>query len=184
MSTPGKKSRVDPYDPNIRDSTVSGDTQMDLLGRDGLRLDTSSTSAPVSPTDPFSTPIEGRQFAYPGPSGSSTLDGMSPIGTSSLGRQSSQEALLSHATPTLRSQTAASRRLALHEGYDEEEGESSDLKRETLAALEEQPGPSGGRRPPRRRQEDIEMEYVVHRDGGRARVELPPRYDEVQWEER
>jgi hypothetical protein len=174
---------------------MSGDTQMDLLGRDGLRLDTTNTgtgSAPMSSsTDPFSTPIEGRQYNYSGPSRSSTLDGMSPIGTSTLGRQSSQEALLSHATmtPTIRSQ-ATNRRLALHDGFGEEEGEgeSSDLKRETLAALEEQPGaggPSGsGNRRPRRRQEDVETEYVVHRDGGRARVELPPRYDEVQWEER
>jgi hypothetical protein len=209
---------VDPYDPNIRNSSGSGDTQMDLLGRDGLRIDTdgngsASGSGPLSPTgtDPFSTPIEGRsqyqylhQYQHPGsghgPSRSSTLDNMSPIGTgtgsgtgtgiSSFARQSSQEALLSHATPTLRSQTP-SRRLALHDGFDEEE-ESTDLKRETLAVLEGQTspspgpgsGPSHGNRRPRQRRDEMETEYVVHRDGGRARVELPPRYDEVQWEER
>lgn len=135
-------------------------------------------------------------------------------------------------SPTLRSQTT--RRLALHDGFGLDEGEeeeSTDLKRETLAALE---GPStagtatatasmtgsgtgtgtglgalngvgtrtgtpnrstttsptpnslgtGGRRR-RRQDEEYETEYVVHRDAGRVdRVELPPRYDEVQWEER
>lgn len=228
-SLPGKKGRVDPFDPNIRDSSMSGDTQLDLLGNNGLRLDTSNTtpSAPgspigagtgygtatsTSPTNPFSTPIENRHFTYPlgpgpgtgGPSRSSTLDNMSPIGTSTIGRQSSREALLSHGgtlTPTMRSQATA-RRLALHDGFgeeDEQEEESSDLKRETLAALEGQPatgtsGTSGnnstntGRRSAaasRRRQEDVETEYVVHQDAGRVdRVELPPRYDEVQWEER
>lgn len=236
-SLPGKKGRVDPYDPNIRDSTMTGGTQLDLLGRDGLRLDTtagggdimlnSSPTSPIgggpsSPNDPFSTPIESRQhsYGYPplahgqesgaGPSRSSTFDTMSPLGTAStIGRQSSQEALLSHgtATPTMRSQ-ATSRRLALNEGFEEEgEEESSDLKRETLAVLEgrQSPGPtlsSGwgtrtgtpvtattntgtGRRPRRRQDEDVETEYVVHRDAGRVdRVELPPRYDEVQWEQR
>jgi len=206
-SSPDKKSkgRVDPYDPNLRNSSGSGDTQMDLLGgREGLRLD---TSAPTSPTDPFGTPIEARQFGFaPGPSRSSTFDTMSPTGTGtgsgtvgSLGRQLSQEALLSHGTSTLRSQTAspamrsqATRRLALHDhdAFGEEEEESSDLKRETLAVLETQPGSSNNNnnsnnsRRQRPRREDIEMEYVVHRDGGRARVELPPRYDEVEWEER
>lgn len=197
---------------------------MDLLGMsrdgDGLRVD---TSTPTSPIDPFGTPTSPRYgYGYipgPGPSRSSTFDTMSPTGTGtgtgtvgSLGRQSSQEALLSHATPTstLRSQTASpalrsatTRRLGLtlhdhehdHDTFGEEE-ESSDLKRETLAALDTQPGSShannggnfngngSGNRRQRQRRDDIEMEYVVHRDGGRARVELPPRYDEVQWEER
>jgi hypothetical protein len=207
-SSPDKKSksRVDPYDPTIRDS---GDTQMDLLGRDGLRIDTGNNrSGPSSPIDPFSTPLEARGFQYGpipigGPSRSSTLDNLSPTapagtgtgtgtgtmmtGITSLGRASSQEALLSHASPTIRSQQ--SRRLHLHDTFgeqDQEEEESSDLKRETLAALESQPQPgsSQGRRPPRPRREDVETEYVVHRDGGRARVELPPRYHEVEWEER
>jgi hypothetical protein len=171
---------------------------MDLLGtnRNGLRVD---TSAPTSPTDPFGTPTSPRGYGFvQGPSRSSTFDTMSPTGTGtvgSLGRQSSQEALLSHATPTLRSQTASpamrsatARRLALHDidTFGEEE-ESSDLKRETLAVLETQPGSSNNnnnRRQRQQRRDDIEMEYVVHRDGGRARVELPPRYDEVEWEER
>lgn len=236
-SLPGKKGRVDPFDPNIRDSTMTADTQLDLLGRDGrsLRLDTTGDtittsptspihrlaggtgSGPSSPNDPFSTPIEARQFSsypYPpaqGPSRSSTLDNMSPMGMgSTLGRQSSQEALLSHGTftPTMRS--ATSRRLALHHDLEEGGEESSDLKRETLAALEggsgvaaaaaagrQSPGPSGalalGRgatptgtaRSRRRAEDEIETEYVVHRDAGRVdRVELPPRYDEVQWDER
>jgi hypothetical protein len=209
-SSPDKKSksRVDPYDPTIRDS---GDTQMDLLGRDGLRIDTGNNrSGPSSPIDPFSTPLEARGFQYGpipigGPSRSSTLDNLSPTapagtgtgtgtgtmmtGITSLGRASSQEALLSHASPTIRSQQSQSRRLHLHDTFgeqDQEEEESSDLKRETLAALESQPQPgsSQGRRPPRPRREDVETEYVVHRDGGRARVELPPRYHEVEWEER
>jgi hypothetical protein len=204
-SSPNKKQkgRVDPYDPNLRNSSGSGDTQMDLLGgRDGLRVDTSNSN-PTSPTDPFGTPTSPRGHGFvQGPSRSSTFDTMSPTGTGtvgSLGRQSSQEALLSHATPTIRSQTAtptlrsqATRRLALHDHdtFGEEEEESSDLKRETLAVLETQPGSShgngngNGNRRQRPRREDIEMEYVVHRDAGRARVELPPRYDEVEWEER
>jgi hypothetical protein len=197
-SSPDKKSkgRVDPYDPNLRNSSGSGDTQMDLLGTNrGLRVD---TSAPTSPTDPFGTPTSPRGYGFvQGPSRSSTFDTMSPTGTGtvgSLGRQSSQEALLSHATPTLRSQTASpamrsatARRLALHDiDTFGEEDESSDLKRETLAVLETQPGSSNNnnRRQRQQRRDDIEMEYVVHRDGGRARVELPPRYDEVEWEER
>lgn len=77
----------------------------------------------------------------------------------------------------------------------------SDLKRETLAYV--QGGPSGGQgagagrpsnsaptaRARRRRTEDAEMEYVVHRDAGRLErprpnvLELPPRYEEVNWDE-
>ena len=51
-----------------------------------------------------------------------------------------------------------------------------------------------GPRPRRRGEEDQEMQYVVHRDAGRVRpdqlptrstptVELPPRYEELDWDE-
>ena len=75
-----------------------------------------------------------------------------------------------------------------------------DLKVETIAALDHsspQVGQSssvlrGDRRRRRRRDDDDgEMEYVVHRDAGRVargnestsrRVELPPRYEELDWD--
>jgi len=80
--------------------------------------------------------------------------------------------------------------------FEEEEEDMPDLKRETLAMGESQiagpgPGTAGRRGQPRRRQRDVEMEYVVHRDAGRVRnetnegrrvLELPPRYEELNWE--
>ena len=78
-----------------------------------------------------------------------------------------------------------------------------DLKVETIAALDHSSEPQrdqsssvprGERRRRRRRaDDDTEMEYVVHRDAGRVagsnegttttrRVELPPRYEELDWD--
>lgn len=82
---------------------------------------------------------------------------------------------------------------------EEEEGDVSELKRETLA-MGESSGSTGvptprrqGTAPPRRRRDrDEGMDYVVHRDAGRVRnepddgrrvLELPPRYEELNWEE-
>ncbi|WVQ70565.1 hypothetical protein IAR50_000084 [Cryptococcus sp. DSM 104548] len=83
----------------------------------------------------------------------------------------------------------------------------TDLKRETLATTSHQPQirlrtaqsrqGSAGSGPPsatarRRRQEEREVEFMVHRDAGRVVapggaaanvLELPPRYEEVQWTE-
>ena len=64
----------------------------------------------------------------------------------------------------------------------------SELKRETLAYLGEEAGSSRSNartpRPIRNVEEDEgELEYVVHRDGGRRVMELPPRYEELNWEE-
>ncbi|WWC92074.1 uncharacterized protein L201_007028 [Kwoniella dendrophila CBS 6074] len=98
------------------------------------------------------------------------------------------------------------------EGDEEEEEDVSDLKRETMAYLGEGTSNTrgmGGRTgaqsvssaPPgrRRRQQtqhsqEPEIEFRIHRDAGRVRpptsqqqknnvMELPPRYDEVNWEE-
>ncbi|TYJ55659.1 hypothetical protein B9479_003691 [Cryptococcus floricola] len=88
-------------------------------------------------------------------------------------------------------------------GGDEED--VTDLKRDTLATTGQQPQirlrtaqsrqGSAGSGPPsatarRRRQEEQEMEFMVHRDAGRVVppgsanvLELPPRYEEVQWTE-
>jgi hypothetical protein len=81
---------------------------------------------------------------------------------------------------------------------DDEEEDLPELKRETLAMGEGSAGPGpAGRRPAgpgqvRRRRRDEELEYVVHRDAGRVRppqrdegrrvLELPPRYEELDWE--
>ena len=90
-------------------------------------------------------------------------------------------------------------------GLGAEDDEMTDLKRDTLAYLGDsaQPGSSRGLRGQpssasapagrRRRREEEEMEYMVHRDAGRvldrnptengARVlELPPRYEELDWD--
>lgn len=56
------------------------------------------------------------------------------------------------------------------------DGDVTDLKLETIAQFDRGAGPS------RRRQEEDDMEIVVHRDAGRVR-ELPPRYEELKWEE-
>jgi hypothetical protein len=96
-----------------------------------------------------------------------------------------------------------------------DEDDVPDLKRDTLNCLSNRPGPSGGEvgggnamigatgvgagrnepvPPRRRRTDDRETEYVVHRDAGRVDagtggqvsgprvLELPPRYEELDWE--
>jgi hypothetical protein len=54
----------------------------------------------------------------------------------------------------------------------------TDLKLETIAQFDR----DGNRMAGSSRQHEEEMEYVVHRDAGRVR-ELPPRYEELKWEE-
>ncbi|WWC72374.1 uncharacterized protein I206_106336 [Kwoniella pini CBS 10737] len=101
--------------------------------------------------------------------------------------------------------------LQLHEGYQHEDDEDvSDLKRDTIAYLGGSPsnqqqqsqrrantpttalGSSGPNRRRRQQREEQEMEFRIHRDAGRVQpdehtnqniTELPPRYDEVNWEE-
>lgn len=83
---------------------------------------------------------------------------------------------------------------------DDEDEDLPELKRDTLAMGEASAnaGPaSSGRRsagpgPGRRRRRDEELEYVVHRDAGRVQprqpeagrrvLELPPRYEELDWD--
>lgn len=98
------------------------------------------------------------------------------------------------------------------EDADDDDDDVPELKRDTLAYLGDPSAPGPGPLPSRglslstlttptsavptgrrrRRRSDHEMEYVVHRDAGRLggsrsattnRVDLPPRYEEVNWEE-
>ncbi|WVQ63087.1 uncharacterized protein L199_001238 [Kwoniella botswanensis] len=145
----------------------------------------------------------------------------SPVGN---GTYQSTQGLTSSGTGTGTYLTSISRNgrgpLQLHEherGLEDEE-DTGDLKRDTIAYLDSADGPgtgpcdpSGNRngaqsvasapsgvgrrrqpRPPRQQTEEREMEFRIHRDAGRVRVnpdenvdvmELPPRYDEVNWEE-
>lgn len=97
--------------------------------------------------------------------------------------------------------------LIIHDRMDESDDEAAhltDLKRETLAFLDSHPsspaspvgpGPSNTtptREPSQRHNDDDVTEYVVHRDAGRIAgegpgpsrrvLELPPRYEELNWE--
>ena len=82
-------------------------------------------------------------------------------------------------SPTQSSYPSLSTNRALaHAEPPVDDGDVTDLKLETLAQFDrEAAGPSR-----RRREEEEELEYVVHRDAGRVR-ELPPRYEELKWEE-
>jgi hypothetical protein len=68
--------------------------------------------------------------------------------------------------------------LVLHDPSALDQEDAGTLKRDTLAAL---PPRGEGSRPRRRRTDD---EVIVHRDAGRIRriEELPPRYDELDWD--
>jgi len=123
-------------------------------------------------------------------------------------RPSSQDALLLYGSnvtsPMDRQSTPA--RLILHSrselvGDDEGKEDIPELKREILGlddAEGVQSGPSGrstsASTSAGRRRRQPETEYVVHRDAGRVseraeepeerrRVELPPRYNDVNWQE-
>ena len=152
-------------------------------------------SSTVGSHDPFSSPT-------------SPTHGRHAFPPTEFARQSSTDPLLAGSrggfntpggTDTYTSTNLSSHRpLMLHDRhtdmpFEEDEEDMSDLKRETLAMGEVQagPGPSARRGPPRRRQRDEELEYVVHRDAGRVRnepeesrrvLELPPRYEELNWE--
>ncbi|WVR08461.1 hypothetical protein IAU60_005516 [Kwoniella sp. DSM 27419] len=112
---------------------------------------------------------------------------------------------------TYRSQHTSRGPLTLHDGgtfatdMAAENVQVPDLKRETVAFLGNQDGsahrrqgpsnPQGhpGRRRRPQESDETEMEYIMHRDAGRVApgerdqgrtvLELPPRYDEVDWEE-
>ncbi|WWC98789.1 hypothetical protein V866_005682 [Kwoniella sp. B9012] len=144
-----------------------------------------------------------------------------PVGN---GTYQSTQGLTSSGTGTGTYLTSISRigrgplQLHEHERGHEDEEDTMDLKRDTIAYLDSADGPgtgpggpSGNRngaqsvasapsgvgrrrqpRPPRQQTEEREMEFRIHRDAGRVRVnpdenvdvmELPPRYDEVNWEE-
>jgi hypothetical protein len=200
-------------------------------------FDDSPTSMPISAGGAG----RSRVLLPLAPSRSTTFDSAvdvpSPVSDVTRGRNASQDALLGYAAynydvpPPLPPQRERSRAvrgggiLRLHDasgsggqtGIDGEEGEVeeevSDLKRDTLAFLGEEPPirtntnintnregelprraatatPSGRRR--RQSGEQREMEYMVHRDAGRVRtndagtgrvLELPPRYEELDWDE-
>nr|XP_019051335.1 hypothetical protein I302_01784 [Kwoniella bestiolae CBS 10118]OCF30265.1 hypothetical protein I302_01784 [Kwoniella bestiolae CBS 10118] len=139
----------------------------------------------------------------------------SPIGGSGHGTYQSNRDLTSSGTGTYMSTNSRAGRagpLHLHE-HDEQE-DTTELKRDTIACLDsgEPEGegeggtstnprapsaisaPPGRRRRPRQQTQDQEreVEFRIHRDAGRVQpeqtqeqevMELPPRYDEVNWEE-
>ena len=177
------------------DSPVGFSPANTLDSRSRMLIGQTPTSTTGS-HDPFlspTSPTEGRH-AFP---------------RGEFARQSSTDPLLAgsmagFSTPTgtdtfTGSALSSHRPLMLHDRdmslpfEEDDEADVTDLKRETLAMGEGQvaPGPSGRRAPPRRRQRDEETEYVVHRDAGRVRneagdgrrvLELPPRYEELNWE--
>ncbi|RXK41773.1 hypothetical protein M231_01008 [Tremella mesenterica] len=83
----------------------------------------------------------------------------------------------------LRQETTSPRRLTLH---DSSSSPLPSLENDTKA--ESSSGIRNGRN--RRREREREMQYVIHQDGGRIRnveeheerVELPPRYEELDWD--
>ena len=167
--------------------------------RPALTLD---PSAPIRGFEP-GTITTGTYSSPISPMGTTIFAGASA--------ESSQDALLqkSNLQSPLRTNPPSlpirrSTALQLHnrensESVDSEENaeELADLKLETLAAVEGgqgEPGtPSRERRRRRPRDDGAETEYVVHRDAGRVpgprqetprrRVELPPRYDQLELEE-
>lgn len=153
-------------------------------------VDRSYTTAFSPPTSPTGThqPIpdyEGRQSSLDRllPSASGTVNspgGMGTFSTLAGGTVSTHRPLMLH-----------NRSMGLP--FDTEEDEMPDLKREVLA-LPESASSGSARRPVpgQRRRRTEELEYVVHRDAGRVRneteegrrvLELPPRYEELTWEE-
>ncbi|KAL1409863.1 hypothetical protein Q8F55_003862 [Vanrija albida] len=122
-----------------------------------------------------------------------------------MGRQASVDQLVSY--PALAVSPPPRRGLQLHDpgqGSDDMGNAGADalaeLKRDTLAALGGQPGSPTGAAPPagpsarrRRERERGEATYLVHRDAGRVLgsgprrprnvLELPPRYEELTWDE-
>lgn len=155
-----------------------------LLAGHGQPFISNSRTQTSTPTGAPSSPVSGFNSSYP------TL--------SSRGRLALHDALNS---PVNGGATGAS---TLHSPRYEDDIDLPDLKRETLAYLDQdrepvqrgmpsgrggssrradqqpQSGFGGGRR--RTAPRETETEYVLHRDAGRAVMELPPRYDEVNWE--
>ncbi|KAK4688625.1 hypothetical protein P7C73_g1489, partial [Tremellales sp. Uapishka_1] len=182
------------------------DSPLDLiLTTTRSRVRSRSDLANIVTTDPFSDgPIH-----LDSPVDRQPATALSPLRSEGMTRQSSRDELLSYgrrsnsnsrsqsrlSSPILgtTSPTWASTHgpLMLHE---DEDTNISDLKRDTLASTE----PSSSRPPTvstmgRRRREEQQQSYVVHRDAGRVEprtrgqaeqrvVELPPRYEELDWE--
>lgn len=209
------RDRVAPIDTNttrvdspVAISPVGPNPFVNTPPRRPLGNDTYSSgySAQISPIDrPFRNEYDRQSSMDPLLPSNTTSSMSSPIGTYNAGGNGAGT------VSTHRPLTLHDRGMALpYEGEMDDLGEdSSDLKRETLAYLGDRPsspspaqappiGPSGvtpqrRNRPTRRRRGDEqELEYVVHRDAGRirgdqqpshtARVELPPRYEELNWD--
>lgn len=147
--------------------------------------------APLSPRggrdeySPLSSPTRAPE--------SSSSDRLGDIRTDLIGRPPSLDQLVAY--PAL-AVTPPRRGLQLHDPEEAGSEALGQLKRDTLAALDGQPvsptaavpGPSL----PRRRRERGEATYLVHRDAGRVLggprrprnvLELPPRYEELNWDE-
>ncbi|WOO78788.1 uncharacterized protein LOC62_02G002326 [Vanrija pseudolonga] len=147
--------------------------------------------APLSPRagrdeySPLSSPTRAPE--------SSSSDRLGDIRTDLIGRPPSLDQLIAY--PAL-AVTPPRRGLQLHDPEEAGSEALGQLKRDTLAALDGQPGsptaPVPGPSLPRRRRERGEATYLVHRDAGRVLggprrprnvLELPPRYEELNWDE-
>ncbi|ORX41178.1 hypothetical protein BD324DRAFT_47138 [Kockovaella imperatae] len=199
--------------PDMTDFAAgSSDEQFTPTRRSRLPLSLDPQPAPIRGFDPSGTVTSMGTYSSP----------ISPVGSAAfirLDAESSQDALLQKSHSRSLSQTVTSTftmprqsaGLRLHDrgsrqsvgepGEEEEDehedGDISDLKLETIAAVDQgglASSSTGGARSRRRRPRRIEgeTEYVVHRDAGRIhggqsehvrRVELPPRYEELNWEE-
>lgn len=178
LSRPGTDYVVD--SPTYRDSPLraSGYSQTTFTSRSP----TDDAPHPFYAQQRTSSPVTtGDERTYSGDNSRQSSD--------LIGRNTSLDGTHSQPPPQ-------SRRLQLHDPSQLEERRGSDditdLKRETLALLHQPgaapPSPRSRSGPSRRRTEDT---YVIHQDGGRVAMapqpgrvlELPPRYEELNWEE-
>ena len=179
--SPVESSR-DPHDPLIRRGSPYSTPTRDPYSN--------YSDNPYSTFTHGTSSSRGVHSAYPSTSSSSMP----------MNRATSADALISPLTTRNPSNPMSQ--------FDESSGDQEDvseLKRETLAYLGEAPSGSGSRSrtiypadggtavsaPLPRRAHTNDMEYVVHRDAGRVAVptpppqrrvlELPPRYEELNW---
>jgi hypothetical protein len=175
------------------------DTPLHERYRGFSRLD-SSVPSPTVLTAPLGFAQPGASSSTPSsPTAGTFTQSLPKQGTFSsfgMGRHASQEALLQispssplspiHGPRTYNMGSASSRMRPSALRHETAAENVSELKRDTLAYLGEEQGSSRGRSvtaPMRSREEDeAEMEYVVHRDAGRRVMELPPRYEELNWD--